>query len=533
MIQKYMLVLLIVLLSTTSCDLLESEDADSTNIERIVYGLTLNPSGIDPHINASSELGIPLMSVYDTLVYRHPQTFLYEAGLAERWEILNNGTRYRFFLKRNVTFHDGQPFNADAVGVNLDRIMAESTASQKARGLLGPFYQGYNIVNEFTVEIILSNPYEPLLDSLSQVYLGMASPLALANHQDGTYQWHQVGTGPYMVKEVVPGDRIVLEKNPDYAWGPPFYTVDNPNPLDEIEFRFYTDPATRDDALQAGEVDFIGELLPVDAELLSGNSNIRLYPTPIPGQPLQFLFNTQRFPTDNANIRRALLHATNRTAIVDAIFAGLSPVAYGPLTSTTPGYNPEVENFYPFDLQQTLDLLERANIIDSDEDGLLDQLGEPITITILAPPWGLIPETAQAIQGQWRSIGITVNIEQVPNFPTLLERIDAGEYHMVALYSFGLDASVLNSYYLSNGFDNVSGFANEEIDNFLSQALQEPDPTARDNIYGLVQTRIMEEAIILPIREYVNLNASTNQFDGVIFDAHGWWPLLNNFQIIE
>jgi peptide/nickel transport system substrate-binding protein len=499
----------------------------------LVYGLTLLPTGFDPHINASSELGIPLMSVYDTLVYRHPETKAYEAGLAESWEILEGGTRYVFKLKPGVRFHDGQAFNAAAVGVNFDRITAESTASQKARFMLGPSYQGYAIIDDYTFEIRLSAPYQPLLDALSQVYFGMASPLALANHQDGTYQWNQVGTGPYKMIESVPGDRSVLARNPDYAWGPIFYAPPGPNSVQEIEFRFYTDPATRDDALQSGQAGVMGELLPLDVELLLGDNRLRIYPTPIPGQPLQFIFNTRLAPTDNPNFRQALLYATNRPSIVEAVFAGESPVAYGPLSSATEGYNPAVESYYPFDLAEAERAFRLANVADSDGDGRLDLNGQTIELTLLIPPWNLIPETAQALAGQWRGLGFEVNLEQVPNFSALLAAIDEGDYHLVALYDFGLDASLLNAYYLSSGNNNVSGFGDPTLDNYLLGALQEPDPTTRANLYQAAQTLIMDQALVLPIREHVNFNGATARLDGIIFDAHGWWPLLNNFQWAE
>lgn len=528
--QKFILLTLVILLLTAACGLLNNdEESESPTARRLVYGLTLLPSGFDPHINASAELGIPLMSVYDTLVYRHPQTRAFEPGLAESWEISPDGTRYTFKLKQGVTFHDGQPFNAAAVGVNFDRITAEATASQKARLLLGPYYQGYTILDEFTFEIRLSAPYAPLLDALSQVYLGIASPLALANYTDGTYQWHQVGTGPYKMIEAVPGDRIVLGRNHDYAWGPAFYSTDNPNPVEVIEFRFYTDPATRDDALQAGEVGVMGELLPLDAELLLGNSRLRIYPVPIPGQPLQLIFNLRRFPTDDVNVRRALIQSTNRVGLVDAIFARQSPVAYGPLSAVTEGYNPDVENFYPYDLNAAQESFRRAGISDSDGDGILDQAGVPLELTLIVPPWGLIPETAQALEGQWVSLGIKVTIEQVPNFGALLEKIQEGRYNMVAYYEFGLDASLLNHYFTTDGANNWSGYSSAELDALLTQALAETDPTTRNNLYGEAQRIIMEEALILPIRDYVNLNGATTQLDGVIYDAHGWWPLLNNF----
>ncbi|RMG69813.1 MAG: ABC transporter substrate-binding protein, partial [Chloroflexi bacterium] len=105
----------------------------------IVYGLTLEPSGFDPHIHRSAELGIVLRQVYDTLVYRHPETREIVPGLATSWEISDDRLSYTFQLRQDVTFHDGTPFNAQAVAANLDRIVSPDTRSQKAAFMLGPY----------------------------------------------------------------------------------------------------------------------------------------------------------------------------------------------------------------------------------------------------------------------------------------------------------------------------------------------------------------------------------------------------------
>src|SRR5690242_19351451 len=167
-----------------------STSQTTTARHRIVYGLTLEPSGFDPHINESAELGIVLRQVYDTLVYRDPTTYEIVPGLAAAWTISEDGLTYTFSLREGVTFHDGTPFNAQAVAANLDRITNPTTASQRALFLLGP-YVGYNVVDDYTIELRLSQPYSPLLDGLSQVYLGIASPTALAAVSNNRYQYHQ------------------------------------------------------------------------------------------------------------------------------------------------------------------------------------------------------------------------------------------------------------------------------------------------------------------------------------------------------
>lgn len=498
--------------------------------DAIVYGLTLNPSGFDPHIHQSSELGIPFFSVYDTLVYRHPQTLEFVPGLAERWEMAPDGLSWTFFLKQNVRFHDGTEFNAAAVAANLDRIMNPDVGSQKARVLLDA-YTGYEIVDPYTITLRVSQPYAPLLDALSQVYLGIASPAALKANTNNSYQWHQVGTGPYKLDEFVPGRLIRLIRNEDYNWGPVFYAPVVDDSLDTIEFRFYTDPATRSLALESGEVDVVGELLPTDAELLAGNVEVDVHQVPVPGTPQQFFFNTRHAPLDSMTVRQALLYGTNRTEIVDAVYQGRSPIAHGPLTSTVMYYDPAVEQMYPFDLDQARALLASQGLADTDNDGILEWEGEPLELTVVFGPWNQMPDVAQLIQSQWRELGIDVELIQVPDFPSLRQRVRDDDYDVISFYDFGVDPSILNRFYLSGAVNNWSGFSDPQLDQTLYEAMRQTNSDARRTLYSAAQIRIMEQALVLPIREYVNLVGVSSDLDGVVFSAQGWWPLLRNFQL--
>lgn len=522
--------LLVLCLGGVAGVLVLRDDEAALDGNAIVYGLTLNPSGFDPHRNASSELGIPFFSVYDTLVYRHPQTPDFVPGLAERWEMTPDGLAWTFYLRQDVTFHDGTPFDANAVAATLDRITNPELRSQKAIFLLGP-YTGYTIVDPYTITLHLAEPYAPLLDALSQVYLGIPSPAALAATTNNSYQWNQVGTGPYRLHEFVPGDHITLKRNTDYAWGPVFYAPVTDQSIDTIEFRFFEDAATRSLALQSGEVDMIGELLPTDAELLVGNTAIQIYRVPIPGMPQQMFINSQRAPTDTLAVRQALIYATNRTAIADAVFQGESPVAYGPLTSSTPFYDPEVTTFYPFDPDFARSLLQGIGYEDPDDDGILERDGQPLRLTLVFTPWNQMSDVAVLIQSQWRTVGIDLELRQVPDFPSLVAEAEAGEYHLIAMNDVAVDPSLLNRFYLSTGADNWSGIADPELDGWLLEATRQSSPELRANLYKAVQMRIMEQAVVLPLREFVNINGATADLDGVVFSAQGWWPLLRNLQL--
>lgn len=523
-------VLLIVMTAACSPDSTDSAEAPAGS--RLVYGLTLQPSGFDPHIHASSELGIPLRQVYDTLIYRDPVSREFVPGLASEWTIAPDSLTYTFSLRQGVTFHDGTPLNARAVAANLDRILDPAVGSQRASFMLGPFAR-YEIVDDYTIRLILAEPYAPLLDSLSQVYLGLASPTALSAYSTDRYQFHQVGTGPYRFVEYIPGDRIVLRKNPDYAWGPAFYPLDLSAAPDEIEFRFFTDPPARTLALESGDVQIVGEIPPRDARAIANDGILQLAPINIPGQPLQFMINTRQYPTDNLLVRQALLYATNRDEIIDTVFQRFSPIAWGPLAASTPYFNANLIGAYGYDSNRARSLLADAGFSDVDENGFVEFGGAELSITIIVPPWGQIPEVAQFLQDQWRDVGIRTVLNPVPSRSTLIEAVGTGGYNLVAFYEFGADPSFLPRYFTTDGVTNWSNVADPTLDQLLSDAERTTDESARFGLYGQAQQLIMEQALILPIRDYVNLNAATPDLAGLAYDAYGWFPLIPALSLSE
>ncbi len=489
---------------------------------RVVYGLTLAPSGIDPHVNRSSELGIPLTSVYDTLVFLDPESGQFVPGLAERWEMSGDGLVYTFYLRQDVYFHDGTPFNAGAVRYNLDRITSDELASQKARYMLGP-YEATEVVDEFTVRIRLSEPFAPLLDGLSQVYLGMASPAAV-DEWGSEYQLHQVGTGPYVFAEYVPGGRILLRRNPAYAWAPAVYENETAA-VEEIEFRFFADPPTRWPALQTGDADIVGEIPPQHAAQVEANPDFRIEGARIPGASLMFFVNSTRPPLDDAKVRQALLYGTDREAIVTAVFHDTSPVAYGPLAAITFGYEPAVEDLYPFDPRQAEVLLDQAGWVDSDGDRVRDRDGEPLTLDVYLMGWGYMPEVGQVLQAQWLDLGIAVN-GRVVSFVEATELADEGQHHLVPFNLSGSDPDILRQFFHSEGGSNWSRVSDPDIDSWLEQASRTSDQAERAELYSQVQLRVMDEALVVPIRDYVNLNGVSERVQGLRFDAQGWFPWL-------
>lgn len=518
-----MLVVLLVLL-------LSGCRGESDPARKLVYGLTLEPSGIDPHIHASSELGIPLSSVYDTLVCLDPESGDFVPGLAVGWTISEDGRVVSFDLRKEVRFHDGTRFDANAVKFNLERVMDPDTASQKARYMLGQFDR-VEVLDDYQVAIHLEAPYAPLLDSLSQVYLGMASPTAVERWGNADYQFHQVGTGPYRFEEYVPGDHLTLVRNPDYRWAPAYSRQEGAQ-VAEIEFRFFQDPATRAIALESGQVQIMGEIPPQDAGRLEENPAYQLYPVPIPGQPLQLFLNTTRPPTDELAVRQALIHATDRETIVNTVFGPWSPVASAPLTAVTLGYVPNFVTWYPYDLQKAQDLLAEAGWVDSDDDGIRDRAGQPLVMELYYMGWGMMPEVIQMLENAWTAVGIQVNAQLV-SYPAALEAASNGDHNAIPFNLSGTDPAQLNNFFSSGGGFNWAKINDPELDAWLSKANTLADLDGRLALYGQVQLRIMEQALILPIRDYVNLNAANSRVEGLRYDARGWFPLLLEVQLAD
>jgi peptide/nickel transport system substrate-binding protein len=499
---------------------------------KLIYGLTLAPSGIDPHVNASSELGIPLTSVYDTLVWQD-LSGEFVPGLAKSWEISDDGLTYTFHLRDDVVFHDGTPFDAQAVKFNLDRIANPATKSQKAILMLGS-YESTEIVDDYTVEVHFKEPYAPFLDSASQVYLGMASPTAIEKW-GADYQLHQVGTGPFIMKEYIPKDHLTLVRNPDYNWASSIFNHQGPAYLEEIEFRFFVEPATRVLALEEGEADVMGEIPPHDAERLAEDPVFTLLPVAIPGQSLQFFLNTEKAPTDDLKVRQAINYAADKEAIVKAIFKEYSPVAYGPLNVFTIGYDKSVVGMYEYDPAKAETLLGEAGWVDSDGDGIREKDGQPLKLEAYLMSWGYVPEVAQLLQAQLKAVGIEME-SQVVAYPAALEAAREGKHHLIPFNLSSSDPDILRTFFHSSNADsgfNWSKVRDPKLDELLENGARTLDLDRRRELYAEAQQLIMAEALILPIRDYVNLNAASAKVKGLRYDLRGWFPWLYNVYLEE
>ncbi len=304
--------------------------------------------GEEPHALSATVTG-PLVFVaehvqnhiYDGLVdFAGPNLTLHPM-LAERWEH-PSPTTWRFFLRRGVKFHNGDPFTAEDVKFSVEYQLANN-ASVKV--YLGPT-QGARVIDSHTIEITTEKPFPALLYNLSRFHI---MPRAVQKIGVEAYAAKPIGTGPYRFVEWQRGQRIVLEANPDY-WG------GMPNPK-RLVFRPIRDPSTRAAELKAGGVDIISNPpLPQIKELSTGSTTVLRVEG---GRIIAYPMNTIKKPLDDVRVRRAINYAVDRDSIIKTLLQGFGAALGQPFSPAWLGYNPAVKP-YPYDPKKARELLAEA-----------------------------------------------------------------------------------------------------------------------------------------------------------------------------
>jgi peptide/nickel transport system substrate-binding protein len=297
-----------------------------------------------------------------------------------------------------------------------------------------------------------------------------------------------------------------------------------------VELRFFTDAAGRATALEAGDVDVMGELPPLDAVRLQADSRFTIIPVPVPGQSLGMILNTQRPPLDDVRVRRALLLSTDREAIVKAIFGGQSRVADSPLTAATFGYTSTLAGRSGYNIDAARELLRDAGYADTGSDGVLVRNGQPLVLDAVLMTWGSVPDVAQLLQSQWAAAGIRLHTQTL-TYPAALEAANQGNYHLIPQNYAGSDPDLLHTYYHSGAQFNWSRVSDSALDDLLDRARQSTDSQERARLYAQAQVRITDLGLLIPIRDPVNLNGASARVRGLRYDAQGWFPILHDVSL--
>jgi peptide/nickel transport system substrate-binding protein len=496
----------------------------------LVYVTEGDPDRLDPNLSGLRTSQIVFFQLFEPLVVRDPADNTFKPWLAASWEVSSDGRAYTFRLRRDVKFHDGTPFNADAVKFNMDRTHDPALATRCGGCAVG-FYEGADVVDPYTVRIRLRTAWAPFLDAMSLFYR-MVSPEAVrrTGHQD--FGRRPVGTGSMRFVEWVPNNRIVLERNPDHAWAPSIFQNRGRAYLERVIFRIIPEPSTRVAALEAGEVQVATAVASQDFARLVGDSRYQGIVGLSPGVPFTFAINTTKPPTNELAVRRALNYGIDREIIARASYQPFQPLgafrpAYTLLSHSTWGYDKSTE-IYDYDLDRARALLEEAGWRVG-PDGIRQKGGQRLEMVLNS--WENGPP--QIMQSHLRRIGASLRIG-VLNALAVNEAQRKAESHMSPLPAARTDPDVLSAFLHSRnvgvGF-NFSFVKDPDLDRIFDQAATEVDPARRKGLYVRAVRHALDRAYMLPVHNRDNVSLASSKVQGLRFDVTGFFPWLHEVSL--
>lgn len=498
--------------------------------QELIVALAADPTTLDPHVNSATRDAIVLRSIFDYLIERSQDGTLFP-GLATEWSVAEDDITWTLKLREDVSFHDGTPFNAEAVVYNFDRIVNPDTKSEYAVFQIGP-YESSRAIDEYTVEVKLKSPYGPFPTALATFGMAMVSPTA-AEKLGADFNQAPVGSGAFKFVEWVPQSHLIVERNNEFNWASPQRGgVEGPAKLSRIEFRPIVEDATRAAALRAGEVHFT-QLAAADYIELEGNSDFQQMVFLLEGYPPPGLFiNTQTAPTDDVLVRQALAFAVDRDEVNIVIYEGEAAPADSVVSDFSWAYDPSTA-LYSFDTDRAGQLLDEAGWLMGDGEFRVKD-GNELTITYLSLPG--VQQIAELVQAQLVKVGIKTEM-LVQDNPAQQQSAQQGLHNLVWTQWGGVDPADLQKVYGSENIGggwNFSHYNNPDLDALFVEGVSTNDIEARKEIYSKATLMIMEDATFIPLNNttrWHGVKAGIGGYD--VVDANGAAVHLYNFYFEE
>lgn len=456
----------------------------------IVIGDGGDPSTLDPQYADDGFERNVNDNIYEMLLHRDAEGNI-GAGLATDWEQVDD-TTWRFTLRQGVEFHNGEPFNADAVVYSVERIIDPEFNSEQISFVETVI--GAEAVDEFTVNILTGGP-DPILPARMS-WMKIVPPVYTEDNPD-EFVSNPVGTGPYKFVEWARGDHVTLEANEDYWGGAPSIATVTIRPIEE--------DATRLAALQAGEVDLITGLIP--EYLAQVENSVAIHGLEFPW----IRINIDNPPLDDVRVRQALNYAIDKEALADALYGGYAGVADGQiLTSGHFGYNPDVEA-YPYDPEMAMDLLEDAGATGA----TLELVGE-------SGRWLKDKELVEAVATQLEAVGLNIEVN-IAEWSDWLDLLFAGREAAPDLQYSSHDNVLLDADRTLSGMFTLGGsqaaYNNPTVDQLVEDARTETDVATREDMYHQAVQTIHDEAACIFLLNLDNIYGLSERLE--------WTPRLD------
>lgn len=468
----------------------------------LLYCSEGSPEGFDPALYTSgTTFDASSRAVYNRLVeFDHGSTTI-QPGLAERWQISDDGLEYTFYLRRDVSFHKtrfftpSRDFNADDVVFSFKRqLLPNHPWHQYTTGTSWEYFQAMSMpsllkdvvkIDDYTVKFVLNKPQAPMLANLAMDFASILSAeyaeQLLQQKRQEQLNLAPVGTGPFFFVNYQKDAVIRYRAHPNYWAGK--------QPLDNLIFAITTDASVRLQKLKAGECHIMPYPNPADIALIKKAPQLKLAQQQ--GLNVGYLaYNTQQVPFDKPEVRRALNMAINKQAILEAVFQGAGEPAKNPIPPTMWSYNDDIpaDEYNP---EKARELLVKAGVKD-------------LSMKIWAMPVqrAYNPNArrmAELIQADFAKVGIKVDIVSY-EWGEYLSRSKAVDRDGAVLLGWtGDNGDPDNFLGVLLGCDGVGGsnraqWCNEEFDQLINRAKSLSNQSERAEIYRQAQELFKRES---------------------------------------
>ena len=473
--------------------------------DNLIIGSAIEPTGLDPAYVSDLDSATLTYNIYESLLRNKPDSYEIEPCLAESWTISDDGKTYTFKLRQGVKFHDGTPFNAEAVKFNIDRQLPPKQTPQMAYAQLTlTDIESVKVIDEYTVEIKLKQSSTPFLSNMSISFgAAMISPTALKKYNNNVSN-NPVGTGPYKFVSWDKGQNLVLTTNEDY-WGPK-------PAVQNVIFRIIKDTSARVVALNNGEVDVInGVNSTLYDQIKSGGSKI--YENESNNTDYMVFNCREGYVTADPEVRKAISQAINVPELVETLHRGFSTPAHSYFPSILAGYSKDVRT-PAYDPEAAARVLAAKGV---KELKLMAYSGARAA----NPAGGQV--LAEAIQAYLKKAGVKVNIE-VYDWANYRARMLTDKWDLCFIGWMGDHGDPDNFIQPLSSADpatNPGLWQNAEFIEKTNKARHMPEGAERVALYARANQIVTEDSGILPLYHVKNVAAYRPNISGQIIHPIG------------
>ncbi|RFA19022.1 ABC transporter substrate-binding protein [Subtercola boreus] len=468
------------------------------------------PTCLDPHVGGNYPQALVATQYLESLVSKDTSGKNIP-WLADSWVTADDGLSVTFTLKSGVTFTDGTPFDAAAVAANVAHIQNPATGSSTGYLALQKVAK-VEAVDARTARFDLSEPDSALLDSLSQPWLAMESPTAIARPQADNCA-SPVGTGPFVVTKWNRQQSIILTRNDAYTSPPADAGHTGAAYLDEIDWTFLPDPASRFAALQTGSVDMIDNVQPDILSQAASNNTLLAIDAPRPGASNRIELNSSKAPFDDAKVREAFIRSSDVDSGVKSLFFGTATRSYSALSSVEPDAVSEPDLF-TYDQAAAASLLDAAGWTARNSEGYRTKDGQVLELAFPVSTNQSIPAEQslfEQIQATSKEAGFKVDLAPL-DLSSWYAALGTNDYNLVSAPYTKVGPDVLRILFDSSGtvrapsgyFANHAQVKNPALDDLLTRAAQSTDADQRSSFYADAQKIVLEGFYILPLYDQQN-----------------------------